>query len=88
VLSIQTGINEPRYVGMKGIRAVASTPIPTYSATELGLKAGTVGTAGAKVKRLDYFVPAAGKGAAMLKGSREENIEKLVELLAEKGGLR
>ena len=29
VLSIQTGINEPRYVGMRGIRQVASIPIPT-----------------------------------------------------------
>ena len=88
VLSIQTGINEPRYVGMKGIRAVASVPIPTYGATELGLNAGAVGTAAAKTKRADYFIPAAGTGAEMLKGSREANIEKLVELLAEKGGLR
>ena len=37
VLSIQTGINEPRYVGMRGIRQVASVPIPTYGLTELGL---------------------------------------------------
>ena len=36
VLSIQTGINEPRYVGMRGIRQVASVPIPTYGLTELG----------------------------------------------------
>lgn len=88
VLSIQTGINEPRYVGMKGIRAVASVPIPTFGVTELSLDAGTVGAAGAKVKRVDYFVPALGKGAEMLAGSREENIEKLVELLAAKGGLK
>ena len=88
VLSIQTGINEPRYVGMKGIRAVASVPISTYGAAELGLEASAVGTAGAKTKRLDYFVPAAGKRAEILKGGREENIEKLVELLAAKGGLK
>src|SRR5208283_3652132 len=37
VLSIQTGINEPRYVGMRGIRQVASIPIPTFSASELGI---------------------------------------------------
>ena len=30
VLSIQTGINEPRYVGMRGIRQVASVAIPTF----------------------------------------------------------
>jgi electron transfer flavoprotein beta subunit len=88
VLSIQTGINEPRYVGMRGIRAVASVPVPTYGAEELGLDPGSVGAAAAKVKRVDYFVPVLGKGADMLKGDREENIEKLMELLAAKGGLK
>jgi len=88
VLSIQTGINEPRYVGMRGIRAVASVPIPTYGAPELGLDVSAVGTNAAKVNRRDYFVPALGGGAEMLKGNREENIERLLELLAAKGGVR
>ena len=88
VLSIQTGINEPRYVGMRGIRQVASVPIPTPSASDLGVDPGTVGLAAAKVKRVDYFVPALGKGAEMLQGSREEIIDKLVELVAAKGGLQ
>jgi electron transfer flavoprotein beta subunit len=88
VLSIQTGINEPRYVGMRGIRAVASVPIPTHSASDLGIDPSAVGEAGTKVKRVDYFVPTVGKGAEMLSGSREENIDKLVELMAAKGGLK
>ncbi|HTT21223.1 MAG TPA: electron transfer flavoprotein subunit beta/FixA family protein [Candidatus Sulfotelmatobacter sp.] len=88
VLSIQTGINEPRYVGMRGIRAVASLPIPAFSASELGIDPGAVGQAAAKVKRVDYFVPVMGKGAEMLRGSREENVEKVLELVAAKGGLK
>ncbi|HYM00720.1 MAG TPA: electron transfer flavoprotein subunit beta/FixA family protein [Blastocatellia bacterium] len=88
VLSVQTGINEPRYVGMRGIRAVASLPIPTYGAAELGLDRSAVGEAAAKVKRVDYFVPALGKGAQMLEGSRDENIEKLLQMVAAKGGLK
>jgi len=88
VLSIQTGINEPRYVGMKGIRQVASVPIPTLDASDLGVDADAVGEAAAKVKRVDYFVPALGKGAEMLKGSREENIDRLIVLLKDKGGLQ
>ncbi len=88
VLSIQTGINEPRYVGMRGIRAAASLPIAAYGAAELGIRAGEAGAAAAKVKRLDYFVPALGKGAEMLAGSREENIERVLELVEAKGGLR
>ncbi len=88
VLSIQTGINEPRYVGMRGIRQVASLEIPTYDAAALELNTTEVGEAGAKVKRDDYFVPAAGKGAEMLQGSSEEIIDNLVELLKTKGGLQ
>ena len=88
VLSIQTGINEPRYVGIRGIRKVASVEIPTMGASDLGVDAGSVGAAGAKVKRLDYFVPDLGEGAEMLEGSTEEIIEKLIELLKAKGGLK
>jgi electron transfer flavoprotein beta subunit len=88
VLSIQTGINEPRYVGMKGIRQVASVPIPTFGASNLGLDPSAVGEGGAKVKRVNYFVPALGKGAEILHGSREENIDKVLELVAAKGGLK
>ncbi len=87
VLSIQTGINEPRYVGMRGIRQVASVEIPTFGAADLGVDARTVGEAGAKVKRVDYFVPALGKGAEILQGSQEEIIDKLIELMKAKGGL-
>jgi electron transfer flavoprotein beta subunit len=87
VLSVQTGINEPRYVGMRGIRQVASVPIPTHDAAALGIDPATIGEGAAKVKRTDYFVPPAGQGAKMLAGSREENVEKLVEMLKAKGGL-
>jgi len=88
VLSIQTGINEPRYVGMKGIRQVASLPIPTCGAADLGVDASAVGETGAKVKRVDYFVPALGKGAEILHGGREENVDKVLELVTAKGGLK
>jgi len=87
VLSIQTGINEPRYVGIRGIRKVAKVEIPVKSASDLGVDPSSVGDAGAKVKRVDYFVPDLGEGAEMLEGSTEEIIEKLIEKLKAKGGL-
>jgi electron transfer flavoprotein beta subunit len=88
VLSIQTGINEPRYVGIRGIRKVASVEIPVLDAAALGVDSAAVGAAGAKVKRADYFVPAAGAGAEMIEGSTEEVAGKLVDLLKAKGGIR
>ncbi|MCG6894875.1 MAG: electron transfer flavoprotein subunit beta/FixA family protein [Desulfobacteraceae bacterium] len=88
VLSIQTGINEPRYVGIRGIRKVASVEIPSMGAADLGLDASAVGSAGARVRRMDYFVPEIGDGAEMLEGSTDEIIEKLIEMLKAKGGLK
>jgi electron transfer flavoprotein beta subunit len=87
VLSIQTGINEPRYVGMRGIRQVAAVDVPVFAAADLGIDPSTVGEAGAKVTPVDYFVPVLGKGAEMLAGDREEVIAKLIELMKAKGGL-
>ncbi|MDH4205925.1 MAG: electron transfer flavoprotein subunit beta/FixA family protein [Desulfobacteraceae bacterium] len=88
VLSIQTGINEPRYVGIRGIRKVASLEIPVQTAGDLGIAEDTVGESGARIKRLDYFVPDAGEGAEILEGSTDEIIDKLVELLKAKGGIK
>ena len=88
VLSIQTGINEPRYVGIRGIRKVASLEIPVHTAADLGIAGDTVGASGARIKRLDYFVPDAGEGAEILEGSTDEIIDKLVELLKAKGGIK
>jgi len=88
VLSIQTGINEPRYVGIRGIRKVASVEIPVMNAAALGVDPAAVGRAGARVKRLDYFVPPAGAGAEILQGRPEEIAAKLTELLKAKGGIK
>ncbi|WDP91048.1 MAG: electron transfer flavoprotein subunit beta/FixA family protein [Desulfobacter sp.] len=87
VLSIQTGINDPRYVGIRGIRKVAKVDIPKKSAADLGLDPAGMGEAGAKTRRVDYFVPDAGGGAEMLEGSTEEIVETLIEKLKANGGL-
>jgi electron transfer flavoprotein beta subunit len=88
VLSIQTGINEPRYVGIRGIRKVASVDIPVWGASDLGIDVSSVGESGAAVKRIDYFVPELGEGAEILEGSSEEIAEKLIDLLKAKGGIK
>jgi electron transfer flavoprotein beta subunit len=88
VLSIQTGINEPRYVGIRGIRKVASVDIPVWGAADLGIDPALVGESGAKVKRIDYFIPEMGEGAEILEGSSEEIAEKLIDLLKAKGGIK
>jgi len=85
LLSIQTGINEPRYVSIRGIRKVAGVEIPVLSAADLKLDSATLAPT---VKRQDIFVPEAGEGAEMLSGSSKEITSKLVEILKAKGGMK
>jgi electron transfer flavoprotein alpha/beta subunit len=73
---------------MRGIRAVSSVPIPIYGASDLGVDTLAVGANASKVNRLDYFTPTTGKRAQILAGSRAENAEKLLELMAAQGGLK
>ena len=84
-LSIQTGINEPRYVGIRGIRKTASADVPVLGASELELDPATVGEDGAKVRKVDYFVPDLGEGAEILQGSREEIADQLLARLRSRG---
>jgi electron transfer flavoprotein beta subunit len=87
VVTVQTGINEPRYVSIRGIRKVAGVEIPAAGAADLGLSPEKCGGAGSRVQLEELFLPPAGKGAEILEGTPEEAVEKLIERLREKGGL-
>jgi len=67
---------------------VANVDIPVHGLSELAVDVDSVGYNGAKVKRLNYFVPEMGEGAEILEGSSEEVAEKLIELLKSKGGIK
>jgi electron transfer flavoprotein beta subunit len=84
LLSIQTGINEPRLAALRGILAAKSKPITVKNSADLGL-AGHVGAAAAKTKLVRLAPPPAGQGARMLSGNEEAQAKELVALLREKG---
>jgi len=87
VLTIQTGINEPRYVSIMGIRKVAKREITVWGAPDLALKTEEVGFQGSDLRTEKIFFPAVGKGAALLEGNPEEIASKLFDILKDKGGL-
>jgi electron transfer flavoprotein beta subunit len=86
VVTIQTGINEPRYVSIMGIRKVAKKEIPVWGASDLNLSADKVGLSGSCLKVEELFLPPAGEGAQILDGSPEEVSLKVVDILKNKGG--
>lgn len=81
VVSVQTGICEPRYVSIRGIRKVAGAEIPVKDAAALGV------TAERRIQLEEVFVPPRGEGAEILEGDDEEMVEALVERLYKEGGL-
>jgi len=87
LISVQTGLNEPRYVSIRGIRKVSKMEIPVQNAGDLELETTAVGAAGAKVSVEELFLPPKGEGAEMLEGDDEEMVEQLVAKLREQGGL-
>jgi len=87
VVSVATGINEPRFVSIRAVRKVASIEIPTVDREELGLDEAAVGSAGAKVEIETVFLPPEGEGAEIIAGSPVDAAVRLAEILKEKGGI-
>jgi len=87
VLSIQTGINEPRYVSIMGIRKVAQKEIKVLGLHDLGMKPEEAGEDGSLtvVERVSF--PPVGEGAEMLEGTMDEISDKVIAILKEKGGV-
>ena len=82
VVTVQTGINEPRYVSIRGIRKVADVDVPVKTAADLGLAALE-----RRVAVEEMFLPPAGAGAEILEGGVDAAVEQLLERLHAHGGL-
>ena len=87
VLSIQTGINEPRYVSIMGVRKARSKEIRNVDAAEVGLNADEVGAAGSLIEIKELYLPPAEKQAEIFRGSVDDISDKVVGILKEKGGV-
>lgn len=87
LLTIQTGINEPRYVSIMGIRKVAKKEIKTLGASDLNLKPEEVGAPGSDTQLEKVFLPPVVEGAQLWEGKPEEIARKVFDILKDKGGL-
>lgn len=85
LFSVQTGINEPRYVSIMGIRKAMQKEIKVMTLAETGLSEADVGEAGSWTKIEKLYVPPVEKQAAFLKGSPDEIATKITEILKSRG---
>ncbi len=75
VLSIQSGINKPRYASLKGIMAAKKKEIAVIARPDLGVQIEPT----QKLERI--YVPTKSKKTEMLTGTAKESAAKLVEKL-------
>ncbi len=83
LLTIQTGINEPRYATLRAIKQAREKPLEVLSPAELGIdEAELVAAAGARLEAL--HPPESGAGAEMLTGAPAELAAQILELVRER----
>jgi electron transfer flavoprotein beta subunit len=87
LLTVQTGINEPRYASIKGIMGAKKKELKTLTPADIGLSPTQVGRAGAKLTCFDLAVPPRKSGAEILKGSPEAVALELVKRIRENTGV-
>jgi electron transfer flavoprotein beta subunit len=85
LFAVQTGINEPRYVSIMGIRKAMQKEVKVMGLADIGLSENDVGEAGSWLRIEKLYVPPVEKQAEFLKGSPDEIATKIVEILKSKG---
>jgi electron transfer flavoprotein beta subunit len=82
LLCIQTGINEPRYVSIMGIRKAAKKELNVLKLEDLGLSQGDL-TPWTTVEEL--YLPPETEGAEFIQGDPATVAEQILRILKEKG---
>lgn len=87
LITVQTGINDPRYVSIMGIRKVRNIEIRETDCEELGLSETQIGSEGSSVASRTLSLPSAGEGAEILTGTLNEICEKTAQIIRDRGGI-
>ena len=85
LVSVQTGINEPRYVSIMGIRKAMQKEIKVMGLTDTGLTENDVGIAGSWISIDKLYVPPVEKQAEFFKGTPDEIATKITAILKSRG---
>src|SRR5215510_14517068 len=80
-LTIQFGINQPRYASLKGIMAAKKKEFRVWSAADLGLEDRQIGRVGAMYEVKEILLPERKSKVEMISGTPEEAAATLVEKL-------
>ncbi|MFC6864133.1 electron transfer flavoprotein subunit beta/FixA family protein [Halomicroarcula sp. GCM10025817] len=82
VLTIQTGINDPRYASLRGIRQAQSKELAVKSLEDTGLSPADVES---PLEQTSLYEPTSESDATVFEGSAEETAADLAEVLRDAG---
>jgi electron transfer flavoprotein beta subunit len=85
LVTIQTGINEPRYANLRAIKQARDKPLDVYTPDEVGVDAGALAAAAGSHRRR-LVTPDRGEGAEMLDGSASDVAERIATIVKERVG--
>jgi electron transfer flavoprotein beta subunit len=83
LLTIQTGINEPRYANLRAIKQAKEKPLELLEPAELGVDGGALEAAAGSRTR-SVAPPDTGGGAEMLSGSPSDVAHRIADIVKER----
>ena len=87
VLTIQTGINEPRYAPIRGIRQAQKKELKVMNLDDLSMPADQVNESASLIVLNKLYIPEVVSTAEFIEGEPEEKAEKLASILVKGGHL-
>jgi electron transfer flavoprotein beta subunit len=85
VITIQLGINAPRYASLRSIKQAAAKPIEVKSLADLSVAAADVGEAGSHSRVRRMYIPDKGR-AQLIEGGAAQQAKRLAEIIREFNG--
>ena len=82
VLTIQLGINTPRYASLRSIKQAAAKPLEVKSLSDVGLSAADGGEAGSASRVRRMLIPDKGR-AQLIEGDAAAQARRLAEIIRE-----
>ena len=82
VLTIQAGINTPRYASLRSIKQAAAKPIDVRSVADVGISAEEVGAQGSLSHVRRMYIPDKGR-AQLIEGSAADQAKRLAQIIRE-----
>ncbi|MFC2122188.1 electron transfer flavoprotein subunit beta/FixA family protein [Bacteroidota bacterium] len=87
LLTIQTGINEPRYVSIKAVIKMMQKEVKSLNLDALGMKRAEVGKAGSKTRIDRLSLPPSTKKMEKLPSEPQSAAARLIEIIKDEGML-